>query len=143
MTSLRLATVAFCALFAVTLLAQAEMKPGLWEVTTQMEMPGVPVKIPATKATSCVTPEQAKNPGGTVPNAGGRGRGGKDDCKATDQRIDGNKVTWKMACTGAMPMTGDGEMVFSGDSYAGKMNMTTAQGQMAMQLTGKRIGDCP
>lgn len=128
--------------FAVSLLAQGQMKPGRWEITTQIDMPGLPVKMQPTKTTMCVTPEQAKTPGATVSGPAGRGRGSSDDCKATDQKIDGNKVTWKMACTGAQAMTGDGEMVFNGDSYTGKMNMNMAQGQMTMQYTGKRIGDC-
>ena len=143
MKSRRLATVAFCALFAASLLAQDLMKPGRWETTTQMDMPGLPVKMPEMKATSCVTPDQAKNPGGTVQNATWRGRGrGNDNCKTSDQKVDGNKVTWKIACTGADAMTGEGEMVFSGDSYAGKMTMSMAQGQMTMQYSGKRIGEC-
>ena len=143
MKSLRLAIVTFCVLFAVSLLAQGQMKPGRWEVTVQMDMPGLPVKMQPTKMTTCVTPEQAQTPGGTLSNPGGRGRGSSDDCKVTDQKIDGNKVTWKMACTGAQAMTGDGELVFNGDSYTGKMNMNMPpQGQMTMQYTGNRIGDC-
>jgi hypothetical protein len=63
-------------------------------------------------------------------------------CKASDYKVEGNKVTWKMTCSGRDKMTGDGEMVFSGDSYTGKMNMTMAQGSMSMKYTGKRIGDC-
>ena len=143
MRSRRMMTVAFCALIAAPLLAQSQMRPGRWEVTTQMDMPGMPVKMPATTTTSCVTPEQAKNPGDTIGDPSGRGRG-NSNCKATDQKIDGNKVTWKMACTGAQSMTGEGEMVFNGDSYTGKMNMTMAQmpGPMTLQITGKRVGDC-
>jgi hypothetical protein len=137
-----LATVAFCALFAATVLAQDLMRPGQWEVTMQMDMPGLPIKMPEMKSTSCVTPEQAKNPGATVQNPGrGRGRG-SNNCKTSDQTIDGNKVTWRIACTGADAMTGEGEMVFNGDSYTGKMSMNMAQGQMTMQQSGKRIGDC-
>jgi len=142
MKSVRLAILSFCALFAVSLLAQGQMKPGRWEITMQMDMPGLPVKMQPSKFATCVTPEQAQTPGGTLSNPGGRGRGSSDDCKVTDQKIDGKKVTWKMACTGAQAMTGDGEMVFNGDSYTGKMNMNTAQGQMTMQYTGNRIGDC-
>lgn len=143
MRSRRMMTVAFCALIAASLLAQSQMKPGLWEVTTQMDMPGMPVKMPATTTRSCVTPEQARNPGETIGDPSGRGRG-NSNCKASDQKIDGNKVTWKMACTGAQSMTGDGEMVFSGDTYTGKMTMTMAQmpGPMALQITGKRVGEC-
>lgn len=136
---------AFCALAAAPLFAQALMRPGLWETTAKMEMPGMPVQMPETKTTSCITPEQAKTPGDTVANQGGRGRGrgrGNDDCKTSDYRTDGNKTTWKMACTGANAMTGDGEMTFSGDSYSGKTTMSMAQGQMTIQYSGKRLGEC-
>ena len=47
-----------------------------------------------------------------------------------------------LACTGAQAMTGDGEMVFDGDSYTGRMNMTMSQGAMVMKYSGKRVGDC-
>jgi len=141
MRSRRTMTVAFCALVVTPLLSQGQMRPGRWEVTTQMDMPGMPMKMPATTTTSCVTPEQAKTPGNTVGNPAGRGRG-NSNCKTSDYKIDGNKVTWKMACTGADAMTGEGEMVFNGDSYTGKMAMSMAQGQMTLQYSGKRIGDC-
>jgi hypothetical protein len=141
MKSLRLATFVFCALFAGSLLAQDQMRPGQWEMTMKMEMAGLPAGMGEMKMPpQCITPEQAKDPGSTV--QAGRGRGG-GDCKTTDQKMDGNKFTWKMECTGAVAMTGDGEMVFNGDSYTGKVNMNMAgQGQMSMQMTGKRIGDC-
>ncbi|HVG55576.1 MAG TPA: DUF3617 family protein [Vicinamibacterales bacterium] len=141
MRSRRMMTLAFCAVVAVPLLSQSQMRPGRWEITTQMDMPGMPVKMPPQKVTRCVTPEEANAPANTLGDPGGRGRGGSN-CKVTDQKIDGNKVTWKMACTGADAMTGEGELVFKGDSYAGKMSMSMAQGQMTMQYTGTRVGDC-
>jgi hypothetical protein len=64
------------------------------------------------------------------------------NCKATDVRTVGDKTTWKMTCTGAQAMTGTGDMTVKGDSYAGVMKMTTAQGEMTMKMSGKRIGDC-
>ena len=48
---------------AVTALAQSPMRPGRWEVSMEMEMPGMPMKMPAMKTTQCVTPEQVKDPG--------------------------------------------------------------------------------
>jgi hypothetical protein len=33
-------------------------------------------------------------------------------------------------------------MTFTDDSYAGTMKMNTAQGDMAMKVSGKRLGDC-
>jgi hypothetical protein len=124
-----------CLLAAVPVVAQSPMRAGQWEITSQMDMPGMPVKMPEQKTTTCVTPEQVSAPASMLPSQ-------DKSCKASDYKVEGNKVTWKMTCSGRDKMTGDGEMVFSGDSYTGKMNMTMAQGSMSMKYTGKRIGDC-
>ena len=138
----RIMTFAFCALLVTPLLSQSQMRPGRWETTTQMDMPGMPVKMPATTNTRCVTAAEAATPANTVQMPAGRGRG-NSDCKVTDQKTEGNnKLTWKFACTGANAATGDGEMGFNGDSYTSKMTMNMAQGAMTMQITGKRLGDC-
>jgi hypothetical protein len=134
------------ALFAAAVvLAQSGMRPGQWEVTTQMQMPNMPAgfQMPAMKMTQCVTPEQAKDPANTVPRQAGRGRGGKDDCKVSDLKTTGNTVTWSIACTSPDKVTGTGEMTLAGDdSYSSTMKMVMAQGEMTMKATGKRIGDC-
>jgi hypothetical protein len=109
------------------------MKPGLWEITTSVEMPGMPYQPPPQTMRHCYTEQDVKeNP---VP---------KDDtCKLTDLKTFGNKTTWKMECTGEAASKGEGEMIFHGDSaYEGK-NRMQAQGMlMTMKYKGKRIGDC-
>jgi len=55
----------------------------------------------------------------------------------------GNTATWSLACTSPDKVTGTGEMTFGDDSYTNTMKMVTAQGEMTMKTTGKRIGDCP
>jgi hypothetical protein len=118
--------------------AQNSMREGQWEVTMQMEMPGMPMQMPPMKNMQCVTKEQLKDPGNALP----KGPDSKD-CKVSDYKNEGNKVTWKMACTGSQKMTGSGELVFNGDSYDGAITMTMdPQGQMKMKLSGKRVGDC-
>ena len=121
--------------------AQTGMRPGQWETTAQMEMAGSPVQMPAMKNTRCVTPEDAKDPASSL-QTNPAGRGGKNDCKTTDQKVSGNTVSWKMVCTGAQAMTGSGEITFTDDTYQGTMKMTTAQGDMSMKMSGKRLGDC-
>jgi len=110
-----------------------------------MQMPNMPAgfQMPVTKTTRCITPEQAKDPANTLPRDGGRGRGGKDDCKMTDQKVSGSTLTYSMACTTPDKLTATGEMTFTGDdSYTNTMKMVMAQGEMTMKMTGKRIGDC-
>jgi hypothetical protein len=119
-------------------LAQTPMRDGQWEVTMQMEMPGMPMQMPAMKSMQCVTKEQLKDPGNALP----KGPDSKD-CKVSDYKAEGSKVSWKMACTGAQKMSGSGEIAFKGDSYDGAMTMTMdPQGEMKMKLSGKRVGDC-
>jgi hypothetical protein len=132
-------------LASAALIAQSGMRPGQWETSMQMQMPNMPagVQMPVTKTTRCVTPEQAKSPADTLPRQSGRGRGDKDDCKLTDQKMSGSTLTYSMACTTPDKLTVTGEMTFTGDdSYTNTMKMVMAQGEMTMKMTGKRIGDC-
>jgi len=58
----------------------------------------------------------------------------------------GNKVTYRMTCTGKDAMTVAGETTFGNDAYEGRMTMSgKADGQpfeMAQSYAGKRVGDC-
>ena len=126
---------------AVALIAQGGIRPGRWETSMQMEMAGSPVQMPPMKTTRCVTPAEAKDPSSLQSGPPG-GRGGKSDCKVSDQKMSGNTISWKIACSSPDAMTGTGEMTFADDSYTGTMKMNMAQGAMSMKMEGKRLGDC-
>jgi len=126
---------------AVTAIAQSPIRAGRWEVSMQMEMPNVPVKMPEMKSTQCVTPEQAKDPSRALPQGPQNGREATD-CKVSDYKVSGNVVTWKMACTKPQAINSTGEMTFTDDTYAGTMKSVTPQGEMTMKVNGKRLGDC-
>ena len=118
--------------------AQAARRDGRWEVTMEMDMPNMPMKMPAIKTTQCVTKEQADDPN-QLP------KGGQDknkDCKVSDYKVAGNKVTWTMKCEGKNAMTGNGEITYAPDSYDGWMKMKTSDSEMTMKYKGKRLGDC-
>ena len=74
---------------AVSALAQAPRRDGRWEVKTEMEMPGMPMKMPAMTSTQCITKEQVEDPQRSVP----QGRGAPNNCKVSDYKVTGNKVT--------------------------------------------------
>jgi hypothetical protein len=125
---------------AVTVLAQTPMRPGRWEVTMQMEMASMPMKMPPIKTTQCVTPEQVKDPGKAMPSGPGQN---PNNCKVSDYKTTGNSVAWKIACEGPDAMSGTGEMKFDGDSsYTGVMTMTSGRGNMTMKYSGTRLGEC-
>lgn len=133
----RLAALTLVALAVAPLFAQTPMRPGRWEINAQMEIPGSPMKMPPSVTTQCITAEQLKDPAGSLAS-GPPGQA----CKATDYKVDGNKVTWKMTCSGQMTMTGDGTLEFSGDTYTGVINGKMDQNAITMKLNGKRLGDC-
>jgi len=126
---------------AVALMAQSGIRPGRWETSMQMEMAGSPVQMPPMKTTRCVTPAEAKDPSSLQAGPPG-GRGGKSDCKVSDQKMSGNTISWTIACSSPDTMTGTGEMTFGDDTYTGVMKMNMAQGAMSMKMEGKRLGDC-
>ena len=119
--------------------AQGPRRDGRWEVTMEMEMPGMPMKMPPMKTIQCVTKEQADDPNQSVP----KGQPDKNgDCKVSDYKVAGNKVTWTTTCTGKNASTSTGEMTYAGDSYTGVMKTKTGDTEMTMKYAGKRLGDC-
>jgi hypothetical protein len=119
--------------------AQGSRRDGRWEVTTEMDMPGMPMKVPAMKTIQCVTKEQVDDPNQFVP----KGQQDKNsDCKVSDYRVAGTKVTWTTTCTGKNAMTSTGELTYAADTYDGWTKIKTGDTEMTMKYTGKRLGDC-
>jgi len=111
----------------------ADVEPGVWwEQTVKMDMPGMPMAMPAQVTKVCVAKGGLKEP--PKPD---------DSCTLTDVKVAGNKMSWKMACTKPEAMTGEGEMTNLKDGYTGVMSMHSKQGDMTVNLSGKKIGgDC-
>ena len=123
---------------AGSLVAQGSVRrDGRWEVKMEMQMVGM--TMPPQTLNQCVTKEEAADPQKGMPQTG---RGANpSDCKISDYKEVGNKVTWSMMCEKSQ-MSGTGEFLYMGDTYTGTMKMN-AQGQdMTMKYSGKRLGDC-
>jgi hypothetical protein len=131
---------AVAALIVPATFAAGPQKAGKWETTVQVEMAGMNMKIPPVTTTVCVTEEDLKDPSKSVPTPGGKGQ--NSDCKISDYKVDGNKISWSMKCEGKQPVTASGQMTFSGDAYEGSMKMNTQGHDMSMTMSGKRLGDC-
>jgi hypothetical protein len=132
----KLSLYACAAVMALPLVANAAspVKPGKWKVTTQMDMPGMPVKMPPITIETCITKEQAENPEKSVPDAG-------KDCKVGDYKVDGNTVSWSVSCP-KQSISGNGTITYDGDSYSGSMDMKMGEQAMTAKYSGKRTGDC-
>jgi Protein of unknown function (DUF3617) len=116
--------------------AASPAKPGKWEMTMQVEMTGMPMKMPAHTVSYCLTKEEAENPEKLAPESRKN-----SDCKRTDMKIDGNTVSWKVACEKSK-MTGEGKITYSGDGFEGGMHMTMPNGEMNAKYSGKYLGAC-
>ncbi len=115
--------------------ASVNMNEGQWEITTTMDMPGMPAEAmkPHT-VTTCLSKSDY------VPKANPE----KSDCKMVDQKIDGNTVSWKVVCK---ETSGKGTITYAGDSFSGLMESTMKQEgkemTVNMKMDGKRIGAGP
>lgn len=128
------------ALLAVTSVAtlvgaQHPQKPGKWQITVQMEMPGTAMKMPPVTSDICVTEEDLADPNKAVPNDPASG------CKVTDHRVKGNVMSWGVDCP-AQQMTGTGEITFAGDTFTGDVKLNMAGQEMASKYSGKWLGAC-
>jgi len=116
--------------------ALAQGKDDMWEITSKMEMPGMPMAMPAQTSRMCTAKNRKDED--LIPR--------RENCKLLDSNRSGNKITYKMACTGKDAMNVTGEMTYGANSYEGKMMMTgQAEGQamnMTQTFSGKRVGDC-
>ncbi|OGT00028.1 MAG: hypothetical protein A3K04_11195 [Gallionellales bacterium RBG_16_56_9] len=116
--------VSACLFSTVALSAPGEY----WEVTSKMEMPGMPFAMPATTSKVCI-PKGGEND----PRKNSRDK----DCQMTDIKTVGNKTTWKMRCNhNGEVVTGSGERTATAKSYAGKMKLAG----MTTVSSGKLIG---
>jgi hypothetical protein len=137
----RFSTIALLSLvLSWTVLAQTQspMRPGNWQITMRMNMPGMGEMPPMTQ-TQCVTADMLKDPQGAVPKGPEGG-----DCKISDYKLTASTATYKLTCTQPMAMTMNGEMKYSGtDAYTGTMTMDANGQKMTMAFDAKRTGECP
>jgi hypothetical protein len=97
-----------------------------------MAMAGMPTQMPVQTQKVCSAKNWTKPP-----------PGGDKSCVTSDYRMVGNKATWKMQCSGQMPMQGTGELTFQGtDAYTGAIQATSQGMSMTIKLAGKKVGTC-
>ena len=116
--------------------ASAQGKDDLWEVTTKMEMPGMPMAMPAQTNRVCIAKNSKDDD--YIPR--------RDNCRVLESKRAGNKLTYKMACTGKDAMNVAGEIAYGNNGYEGRMQMSGRMEGQSMEMTqtfsGKRVGDC-
>ena len=128
------AVAALIAALVASLPVSAQGKDELWEISSKMDMPGMPMAIPAQVNRVCVG--KSRKDEDLVPK--------QSNCRVVDSKRVGSKFTYKMECTGNEPMTMVGELTFGTNAYDGQMRMTMTKTNdtMNMAVSGKRVGDC-
>jgi hypothetical protein len=121
--------------FASLAQAAGPQKAGKWRLTIEMEMAGMPMKIPPITRDICVTEEDAKDPQKAVPNDP------KSGCKINDYKVEGNKVSWTIDCP-KQKTTGSGEITYTENSYSGWTKMKVQDHDMTQKYAGKWLGAC-
>ena len=114
--------------------AGPNIKEGKWEITTKMEMPGMPMKMPPVTHTQCLT-QKDMVPQDTKPG---------QECKIADLKIKGNTVSWTITCNSGQggPVTGTGKIAYEGKTMKGTMKMKQSGMEMTSHISGKFIGKC-
>lgn len=109
------------------------MNPGMWEWTATIEMPGMPMQIPPSSYSSCLTTADF------VPKDSKLGQ----TCETIDLQTNGDTVSWNMTCTSSQgSATSQGQITYSGDSAVGEVQVNTHGMQMLSKMTGRRLGPC-
>jgi hypothetical protein len=112
-------------------------KPGRWETTVKMEMPGMPMELPPVTTAVCLTKEDVEHPEKALPKASDAG------CTVADFKVTGNTATWSMKCTTPQgPMTGKGSITYTENSYTGSMDLTMSEQEIHAKLSGAFKGEC-
>lgn len=122
--------------------AGPDFKAGEWAVSYRIEIVGMPFPMPpiTTRKTMCLD----KN--NYVPDSSRQGQ----DCKISDQKVNGNTVIWTMRCRSQERMIeGQGRITYKGERYDGVMDakLVSADNQgpavgYHYTMQGQRLGAC-
>ncbi len=121
-----------CAALALAAGAQAQGSDELWEVSTQMNMAGLPPGMGGSTQRVCRDKDPKKEPAS---------RKDMEGCKVTDMKESGNRFTMTMTCPqGTMVI--DQTYNSARTEYKGTMKMKSREGDMTMNMSGRKVGSC-
>ncbi len=114
-----------------------DLEDGMWEITTEVNMPDMPMKIPPMVYRHCLSREDI------IPK---QGPADQEICTYSTPKTKGNTVSWSVECQSPGGKTRhEGEITYRGTSFDGSiiMSMTGAVDMSGTNhISGRRIGDC-
>lgn len=132
-----LVTAALLALAATAAWAQLALRPGKYNVTMELTLPGAPVSD-AQEDTDCLSPDDAKD----LVKAMMRELSTAQSCTASNVRTTGNKLTFDAACTlDGNVVSANTELTIKNDtSYAAVMKVDAAGVSTTLKIAGQWVG---
>ena len=128
-------------LISISALAEGiPVEPGLWKMTSTVNMPMLP-QPRVTTVTECMEKSEI-----TMDEVGGEGM--DPNCTFDMAQVDGNTMKWSVDCpVEGGTSHGEWQATSGGDTVTGEGSLTMSfQGQtrdMTMDWDGQRIGACP
>jgi hypothetical protein len=141
----RLLTATLFGLTALPAAASAPiMQPGLYDISMQMVMKGMPMQMPVMTIRHCITPQDIASG-----NAYASSKNSKD-CKISNLRQSGNTVSYDFSCVmegGQGMMVGHSSGTSSATGYDILMNgrfvpAMEGMSEFSQKMSAKRVGDC-
>ena len=119
-------------LVALPLAAAAQDTGELWEITSQMNIPGMPAGMGGQTQRVCQGDDPAR-----------RAANDKDqkDCKVTDKKQTATRLQVTMTCKQGT-MTIDQQYNAARTEFKGSMKMNTKDGDFTINTTGRKVGAC-
>lgn len=111
------------------------MHEGMWEMTTTMQVEGMPQGMgggmPPSVSRECLTQKDIVSPDK------------EENCEVVKQDISGNTISWKIQCNNDGEISDmDGHHTYNGDTMEGIMHMNEHGMKATAHTTGKRVGPC-
>lgn len=139
----RLLTATLLSLTILPAVAAPTMQPGLYEISMQMVMKGMPMQMPVSSFRHCITPQDIVDGKAYASSENSK------DCKISNLRQSGNAVSYDFACV----MQGSGSMVgrSSGTHHATGYDILMSgrfvpamegMSEFSQKMSAKRLGNC-
>jgi len=134
-----------CSLSAVAAAQEPKetLAPGMWRITVQSQVPGMPIAMAPVEVDQCLSAKDAKDPSKLL---GSVSSPDASNCVYSEKGYEGASFHFTMQCGGAMGLRATGHIAFTASSLNGTIDATASFNGQAVALsnavTAQRVGDC-
>ncbi len=124
----------------VAAFARPSIKPGQYHIKVSYDMQGAAYKMPPTEMDRCISSSEAGDPKQLM--------SAEKTCTASNMKVEGNKVSYDIACHNAAGTeSGHAEVNLGGDSYSSTLTLELNNPRLGhvraiTYTSGTRTGDC-